>query len=278
MTRKSAAHVSTLVLTLMGTLCAASVAAAQDDAGGSGGGTSTTRDSTSTSSGGGSSSTHTQSQSSPSADGSTASESNTRTVFVQQAPAPPPEEDDGHKAVLWLEAGAGASYVDMAALSNDNLYPTLVELKGFGPAAMLAAHVRIAFITAGARVTLASYPGFEVGTAAVEVGIQPATQSVQPYFRFGLGYAWHGDANYDDPNLSHTDVFGYVIQGGLGIEILFSKLLSLGAGLDVDLLNMPRQAVSAGDLVANSTMASLQNPGDAVGLQVRPQVHLSLRF
>lgn len=272
MTRRLVVQVSTVALALAGTLTLARGAAAQDDST-----TRTTRDTTSSGSDGSSSSTQSQSQTTSTGDGGSTSDSSTRTVFVQQAPAPPAEEDDGHKAVLWLEAGIGASYVDMAALSNDNLYPSLVELKGFGPAATLGAHVRIAFITLGARVSLASYPGFEVGTATVEVGIQPATQFVQPYLRVGFGYGWHGDANYSDPNLSHTDVYGYVLEGGFGLELLISKLLSIGAGLDVDLLNMHRQAVSGLDMTS-PTAVSLMNPGDAVGLQVRAQLHASLRF
>lgn len=272
MTRTFVAHLSTVTLALAGVALAASGASAQDDAGG--GTTRTTRETSSSGSGGSSSSSGTET-SSTGADGS--SSSHTTTVVVQQAPAAPPEEDDGHKATLWLEAGAGASYVDMAALSNDNLYPTLVELKGFGPAVTVAAHVRIAFITVGARVSLASYTGFEVGTATVEVGIQPATQFVQPYLRLGFGYGWHGDANYSDPNLSQTDVYGVTVEGGFGLELLISKILSIGAGLDVDMLNMHRQAVSSLD-TSSPTAVSLMNEGDAVGLQVRAQLHAGLRF
>lgn len=191
----------------------------------------------------------------------------------------PPEEPegDGRAAdVVWVEAIGGYGFVNMRAISYENLYPSVVELTGAGFAAGLAAGVRISFLSIGGRATLASYTGFEVGTAAVEVTLRLPTPVVEPYIRAGFGYGWLGTANYDEPTLSETSVYGYVIQGAVGIDIYLGKVVAIGGGFDVDVLNMSRQQLST--MPVSPAGVDLTKDGNAVGLQIRGHVALSLHF
>ncbi len=189
------------------------------------------------------------------------------------------EESDGRGAdLLWIEAIGGYSYVNMRAISYDNLYPSVVALSGSGYAGGLAAGVRFSFVSLGARATLASYEGFEVGTASAEITLRLPTPVVEPWVRAGFGYGWHGNANYDEPSLSQTNVYGYVIQAAAGIDIYFGKFVAVGAGFDVDVLNLSRQPLTLGPGTASPTGVDLTKDGNAVGLQLRGHVALSLHF
>jgi hypothetical protein len=189
------------------------------------------------------------------------------------------EESDGRDAdLLWVEAIAGYSYVNMRAIAYDNLYPSVVALSGSGYGGGLAAGVRLSFVSIGARATLASYEGFEVGTAAAEITLRLPTPVVEPWVRAGFGYGWHGNANYDEPSLSQTNVYGYVIQAAAGLDIYLGRFFAIGAGFDVDVLNLSRQALTLGPGMASPTGVDLTKDGNAVGLQLRGHVAASLHF
>jgi hypothetical protein len=189
------------------------------------------------------------------------------------------EESDGRDAdLLWVEAIAGYSYVNMRAIAYDNLYPSVVALSGSGFGGGLAAGVRFSFVSVGARATLASYEGFEVGTAAAEITLRLPTPVVEPWVRAGFGYGWHGNANYDEPSLSQTSVYGYVIQAAAGLDIYLGKFFAIGAGFDVDVLNLSRQPLTLGPGTASPTGVDLTKDGNAVGLQLRGHLAASLHF
>ncbi|MEM9069547.1 MAG: hypothetical protein AAGE52_13625 [Myxococcota bacterium] len=134
---------------------------------------------------------------------------------------------------------------------------------------------RVYFLTLGARATIASYLGFEVGTVTADVALHLPIPVVSPYVRVGLGYAWMGDADWETPGLSTTDVSGLVAEGGLGINIKLARIVSLGAGFDVGFLNLGRQSARDAGRVAE---VNLEESGDAVGLHVRAHVHLTFHI
>lgn len=197
------------------------------------------------------------------------------------APAPraPEAESDGRDAdLVWLEVIGGYSFVNMRAISYKNLYPDVVALSGAGFAAGAAAGIRLSFLSIGGRATLASYPGFEVGTAGAEITLRLPTPTVEPWVRAGVGYGWLGTANYNTPGASETSVYGYVVQGAVGIDFYLGKVVAIGAGFDVDILNMARQPLTVGPGFVSPTGVDLTKDGNAVGLQLRGHVALSLHF
>jgi hypothetical protein len=182
------------------------------------------------------------------------------------------EEDEDSWGVFYLQALGGYSFANVVQFSQENFVPEATELSGSGLFGGVGAGFRIYWITLGAQATLASYFGFELGTVGLDIGLHLPIPIVQPYLRVGFGYAWMGDADYTDPMLSRTDVYGYAIDAGLGLDIKLARFLSLGAGFDAAFLNMTRQALTDG----NVTGVDIQEDGDAVGLQIR--LHAQLTF
>jgi len=187
------------------------------------------------------------------------------------------EDEEIRPGLLWIEAFGGAAYANLLALSTKNFLPEAVQLKGVGPSGGLALGLRFSLIAIGARVSLASYPDFDLGTATGELALRIKLDIAEAYVRGGFGYGWVGSANYDDPSLSDTNVYGYLIQGALGIAFYLSKLFSLGFGLDVDVLNLTRQRIDMAG-APGPTEVDLREDGDAVGLQARAQANLTLHI
>lgn len=142
----------------------------------------------------------------------------------------------------------------------------------FGGAAL---GFRIYFLTLGARATIASYFGFEIGTAGLDVALHLPIPLISPYLRVGLGYAWMGDADWSDPGLSSTDVHGLYADVGLGLNIKLARILSIGAGFDAAFLNLGRQSIRDGGTISD---VNLEESGDAVGFQLRLHAHITLHI
>ncbi|HJL04055.1 MAG TPA: hypothetical protein RMH85_07475 [Polyangiaceae bacterium LLY-WYZ-15_(1-7)] len=185
------------------------------------------------------------------------------------------EEDEENWGVFWIEAMAGYSFANLVTFKNDNFIPESENLEGSGIVGGAALGFRIYFLTLGARATIASYFGFELGTVGADIAIHLPIPVVQPYIRVGLGYAWMGDADYEDPSLSTTDVYGLAIDAGLGVDIKLGRVLSIGAGFDAAFLNMGRQGADEALTIGE---VNLEESGDAVGLQLRVHGHLTFHI
>lgn len=182
------------------------------------------------------------------------------------------EEEEDSWGVFYVQALAGYSFANVVQFSQENFIPEAEELSGSGLYGGLGAGFRLYWVTLGAQATVANYSGFELGTVGLDVGLHLPIPVVRPYLRVGIGYAWMGNASMRKPALSTTDVYGYAIDAGLGLDIKLARFLSLGAGFDVAFLNMTRQGLTDG----NVTGVDIQEDGDAVGLQLR--LHAQLTF
>ncbi len=199
---------------------------------------------------------------------------------AQPPPAPREEQGDGRSAdLIWIEGLFGYSYVNLVQFSQDNFLPSVDRYKANGWTAGVAAGLRVAILMIGARGTLASYPGFEVGTATGEVHLRLPAGSLEPYARVGFGYAWVGNANYNVPEQSETSVYGLVLDASAGLDVYLDKIVALGVGIDGAWLNLSRQRLDedqcAPDCVGE---VSFTSDGDAAGLQLRLHGHISLHF
>ncbi len=194
------------------------------------------------------------------------------------------EEGDGRDAdLLWIEAGGGAAFVDLVTFRQQNFYPSAERTQGFGPMASLAAGFRVKWFTVGGRATLTTLPGaFDLGTLGLDLGLRIPFGFLEPNIRLGVGYGWVGRADFTDPRLSDTSVYGLVVDGGAGLDLYFGDFVSVGARADVAVLNLTRQDVRncgmAGATDCDVAGVDLREDGDSVGLQVRAQAHLALHF
>ena len=192
------------------------------------------------------------------------------------APAAPPE-DEGDHGIVYLGADFGYSWVNLVQFSSNNFIPAGERLDGNGWTFAVDAGFRIYWFTVGVRGTLASYPGFEIGTAGVDLGFHIPIPVVEPYVRGGLGYGWLGQANYRDPGLSETSVSGLVADVGAGVDIYLSNHISIGAGVDGAFLNLTRQKITTGAASMIGDV-NVSESGDAVGLQLRFHGQLTFHF
>ncbi|MBX3249769.1 MAG: hypothetical protein KF901_21510 [Myxococcales bacterium] len=191
--------------------------------------------------------------------------------------APPAAEEKENWGVVYLEALGGYSFANLVQFSQENFVPEATQLNGSGIFGGIAAGLRIYWLTLGARATIARYFGFDLGTVGADLAIHLPIPVVRPYVRVGFGYGWLGDADFSDPALSETRVYGFAVDAGLGLKIKLGRLFSLGGGFDAAFLNMTRQALT-GEEVRDVTGVNIREDGDAVGLQLRVHVHLTLHI
>ncbi len=84
-----------------------------------------------------------------------------------------------------------------------------------------------------------------------------------------------GKANYADPGISETRVYGFVVEGGFGVDIKLARPISLGLGVDAAYLNLGRQSASELGMIDD---VNFEEDGDAVGYQIRGHVHLTFHI
>ena len=187
------------------------------------------------------------------------------------------EEDDGRDVdFLWIEIEGGVSTANLVAFSQQNFSgggatataPSFNEVSGVGPFAGLGVGFRVYFIAVGARATLASYPGFEIGNIGGDVQLRLPVPVVEPYIRVGFGYAWQGSANYTNASASTTTTTGWSFDSALGLDIFLANWFTLGAGAGLNLLNLTRQSDPTVDCMGLTDFCP-QQEGDAIGYQLR---------
>lgn len=192
----------------------------------------------------------------------------------------PPEEEEEEWGAFYIQLLGGYSFANLVSFQEDNFLPEAERLEGSGFFGGAGLGFRIHIVTLGAQATLASYAptaddGFELGTVIGTVGLHLPVPGIQPYFRVGAGYAWMGKANYMDPGISETRVYGFVIEGGFGVDIKLARAISLGLGVDAAYLNLGRQSASEVGMIDD---VSFEEDGDAVGVQIRGHVHLTFHI
>lgn len=188
--------------------------------------------------------------------------------------------DERPNHLIYIEVTGGGHWLDMYAVSHSAnfLPPMTVHTSDLGFGAGVAAGIRpVAFFGIGARGTLGLFPQYNFGTAAIELDLRLPTKVIEPYVRVGFGYAWVGSANYNDPSMSGTTIYGFAVTASLGLDVYLSESFSLGAAFDFDALNLARQPPNT-TTVAHFATVDLAHEGNAVGLHIGGHVALGLHF
>ena len=194
-----------------------------------------------------------------------------------EARTPPPVEDEEEEdsyGVVYIRLQGGMSYANLLQFNQENFIPEAEELQGVGGYGGIAFGFRVYWFTFGAAATFARQGEFDLGNVGVEAAFHIPIPVVQPFIRVGLGYAWVGNANYQDPMLSETDIYGLSFEAGAGIDIKLTRVLSIGAGFDAVFLNLTRQSI--GDFSVADVM--LEEDGDALGFQIRAHGRLTIHI
>ena len=187
----------------------------------------------------------------------------------------PENEDEDSWGIFWLEAQAGYSYANLIQFRSSNFIPEAENLQGNGITAGGALGFRLYLFTIGVRANFSHYSDFNLSSAALDLGVHLPIPLVSPYLRVGFGYGWLGGADWDSTSLRNASVQGLVIDGGLGVNIKLAPILSLGGGFDAAFLNLGRQSIRDAGSIAT---VDLEEDGDAVGLQIRVHLHLTIHI
>jgi hypothetical protein len=197
------------------------------------------------------------------------------------------EEEDGDGRdvdYLWIEVEGGVSDANLVAFTDSNFVsaaaggtPLFQEVRGTGPFVGAGLGFRIFVFSIGARATYANYQNFDLGTLGGELTIRLPIPVIEPYARVGFGYAWQGQANYANPAMSSTSVYGWSFDAALGLDVYLVEWFTIGAGIGLNLLNMSRQRDPTMPCMGPTDICP-GNPGDAVGYQLRGFVQVGFRF
>lgn len=186
--------------------------------------------------------------------------------------------DDGvgrhnRRRFFYIEASGGYSWVKLGLMREDNLIPDIVRLDESGVAFGGGAGFFVSFITLGVQAEVAMHDSFNLGTVLLDLGIRLPTKHLEPYLRFGIGYAWLFN-NSLIPGMDLT-IRGVAANFGIGFDYMISPLVAIGIGGDATVFNVRRNGISGAPVITN---VDLSEEGDAVGLQVSVLGQLSLHF
>ena len=197
---------------------------------------------------------------------------------AERADEEEPEAEDRFR-FMYLELSAGYSWINLAVLKEQDFVPEFQKIEGSGFSLGGGAGFFISFLTLGIQADWANHDGFDVGTASLDLGIRIPTPHVEPYLRAGVGYAWLFNLEATDASgaalwSEAPTIRGVAFDFGVGLDIMISRLVAIGLGVDVGVFNVNRE----GGRLANPTGVTLEDNGDAVGIQVSGLVQLNLHF
>ncbi len=182
--------------------------------------------------------------------------------------------------ILVVQPEVGLSMANIYAFSNNNLIPGYTSTTVTGPRFGGTVGVRLGPVMIGAHGDLSRFAPYDLGTLGARAEVRLAVVGVQPFVRVGLGYAWLGDINPSSPLWSCgptsgtradcPDVRGWHATAGGGIDFALMRHFTIGAALDLSVLNLTRSA--------SPTTVNLQQEGDSLGVQATLSVHAALRL
>lgn len=177
-----------------------------------------------------------------------------------------------------LQPQVGFSYVNLTGFSQgkfeedvrSDLEPSLTDgqipVEGTGPSAGLGAQLKLWVFVVGARYNYLYTSEFGMHTVAGDLGLRLG-DDIALYGRAGLGFAFLSELPQD----LQTD--GFVVPASGGLDFKLDDALSLGIGVDVELLLLT-QAQKLED-AASRDLDLQEIDRDTVGFHIRPQLHLT---
>jgi hypothetical protein len=167
------------------------------------------------------------------------------------------EKDEFGSEVLWVDARAGYTFMDMVTFdaSNGLLTAGLIPTGAGGPSVAMGLGVRLWFVTLGPRVTLAMlHPddreNFNVWSVDGEIGLRIPLGRVEPHLTFAVGYSALG--GIDDavaPIGDGFDIEGANLRLGLGLDVYITEYLSVGADVTGEVIALSRPGVPLEDVL-----------------------------
>jgi hypothetical protein len=213
-------------------------------------------------------------------------------AFAQSPSAPREDHDavrqleDGGLGLVWayLNADVGAAYTDLVSLRASNW--SLEDNASAGPAFGLGAGVRLFFLSAGLRVRDLQLLSFSLWETDVEAALHFRVWRVDGSLGTRGGYAFVGSFSADSlrastrGTASDVTVHGWNVGPTAGLDVYFSKRVSLGADANAEVLFLERPPLplKQGQTVAPQYRSLYQASGSSVGVAFVATGHVGLHF
>ncbi len=185
---------------------------------------------------------------------------------------------------VYLNADAGFAGADLASLKSTRW--ELQDTSSVGPAFGIAAGVRLLFLALGVRVRDLQLSAFNLWEINAEAAFHMKVWRIDPYFGVRGGYAFMGGMSAEalqtstGTAASDVTVHGWNVGPMLGLDVYFSKLISVGvdANAEVLLLRRPPLPLQPGQTIAPQYQALYADSGSSVGAGFVGMAHLGVHF
>jgi len=204
------------------------------------------------------------------------------------------KKDSGRNfELVWVDAMAGGSYIDMRQFSAETL--SIDKASAGGPAFSLGAGLRFVVFVVGARARYNALSTFDMWQLNAEAGLKLPVGSFDILFAAHGGYSFAGrlgDAGVASPASAPSAADAVAVRGfnaGLdfAVDYYVTPLFSVGAGILGDFLFLNRPQLEKPPGFANLTPAQqaeitssplYSQSGSAAGLQLAGGLRLGLHF
>lgn len=195
--------------------------------------------------------------------------------------------------LIWIDASAGASYINMEQLSSSTFQ--IEKSKSGGPAFSLGAGVRFVVLILGAQLRYNALSAFNMWQINGQVGLKFPVSKLDILLAGHGGYSFVGslgDASVATNTNTPTEADKVKIRGfnaGLdfGIDYFLTSVFSIGAGAYADFLFLSRPPAplpAAFSQLPADQQAKVKsdplyaNSGSSVGLELGGGLRLGLHF
>jgi hypothetical protein len=211
-------------------------------------------------------------------------------------PVNPPSSDESEDSGLglewvWLNAEAGASYVDMQSFSSSTF--GLQKTSSSGPTFGVGAGVRLLFFTLGARARDLSLSSIgNLWMLNLEAALHTRIWRFDPYLGVRGGYNFVGSLSSSSVQVAtgnsppEVSVHGFNVGPMVGLDFYPLNFLSIGADVDAQFLFLQRPppplpyGVTIDDLPPQYQpyKALYQESGSSAGFAFTAAAHIGLHY
>ncbi len=185
---------------------------------------------------------------------------------------------------VYLNADVGAAGADLASLKSSRW--DLQDTSGAGPAFGIAAGARLLFLSVGLRARDLQLSSFNLWEVDAEAAFHMKIWRIDPYFGVRGGYAFLGALSAQaletstGSAASDVTVHGWNVGPMVGLDIYFSKLISVGvdANAEVLFLKRPPLPLQPGQTIAPQYEGLYAESGSSVGVGLVGMAHLGVHF
>jgi hypothetical protein len=185
---------------------------------------------------------------------------------------------------VYLNADVGAAGMDLASFKSSRW--ELQDTSGVGPAFGVAAGARLLFLSLGLRARDLEVASFNMWEIDAEAAFHMKIWRIDPYFGVRGGYAFLGGLSAESLRTStgsaasDVTVHGWNVGPMVGLDIYFSKLISVGidANAEVLFLKRPPLPLQPGQTVAPQYQALYADSGSSIGAGLVGMAHLGVHF